>query len=156
MGLRKNWAKYDAEQEKWVNETKYHFEKIKKILIPHFTRGGGLSNQIIAGKLMVTVNTVKAWRNNESHLYHEEFDKLVLIYSNASVAKLDDAHRMAAMGKLEKANATVLNRRAAHYLGMTEKVETTNKSESVVKFESLEEIDAEIAKLEAEIKEEEK
>jgi transposase len=133
----------------------YDHDKFEKQLMAHFLDGGSEYKSAIAGVIGVSAQTVRNWMNPNHDNFKEEFKCMVDRLAPKAVAKLDEWHRHAASGRLKvkgghKFDSSALNRRAAHSLGLTDKIETSQEIKNDPK--SMEEILRQIEEVEQKIK----
>ncbi len=144
MANPKAW--YDDSRGEWVFPSSYNFKKIEKKLTAHFADGGLAKNIVIAGLIGVSDATVYNWKNPKSAYYKEEFHKLLDRLKPKAYEKTDKKHRDLSFGRLKNGNASALNRRVSHLLGMVEKIETRQEIK-IEPEQNIDEMNAEISEI---------
>ena len=114
--------RYDENQQSFVFDSRFQFEKFKPLLIEHFENGGGKSLRILGGLLGVNHQTVANWLNPKSDFYKKIFAELISELKCKTALATDQQHRDVAFGKATGDSRTLNRRYDALCFGVTDKL----------------------------------
>lgn len=101
-------------------EEKYNFEKFVTLFFEHAQNGGVFYQRILAGKLLVTEQTVSRWMKKP------EFRALFDLCKQLSAYVTDEQHRRAALAEIECDSALLAKRHKINTRKERPKISKTN------------------------------